>query len=301
MSSQAAAAAAGQQQEEALPEGVLAGKGDLYDGVTVDVAQLPKDAGEFGSMLDTSLQYWEATGRRGIWLKLPITAAHLVPVAVERDFEYHHAEKEYVMLTRWLPDSEDKLPPNASHQVGVGALVVNERREVLVVLEKSGPLRGTGVWKMPTGLVTQGEDITDAAAREVLEETGIHAAPHRVLAMRQAHGFTFSKSDLFFVVALRPEPGQGNPVPQEDEIEEAKWMPLEEYANLDFLRSRTLLRKMTECCVAYADGDYTGWGAEVLDYGPDSRRRVDLFVAGQYGPGAPADAGAGSGSTVPAL
>lgn len=37
------------------------------------------------------------------------------------------------MLTRWLPATENKLPPNASHQVGVGAFVLNERREVLVV------------------------------------------------------------------------------------------------------------------------------------------------------------------------
>lgn len=37
------------------------------------------------------------------------------------------------MLTRWLPPTENKLPPNASHQVGVGAFVMNERREVLVV------------------------------------------------------------------------------------------------------------------------------------------------------------------------
>jgi hypothetical protein len=58
------------------------------------------------------------------------------------------------MLTRWLPeDEENKLPPNASHQCGVGAFVMNERREVLVVQEKNGPLRGKDVWKMPTGLV----------------------------------------------------------------------------------------------------------------------------------------------------
>jgi hypothetical protein len=29
-----------------------------------------------------------------------------------------------------------------------------------------------------------------------------------VLAMRQAHGFAHGKSDFFFVVALKPEPGQ---------------------------------------------------------------------------------------------
>lgn len=41
-------------------------------------------------------------------------------------------------------------------QVGVGAFVLNERREVLVVQEKMGPLRDKGVWKMPTGLVQVG-------------------------------------------------------------------------------------------------------------------------------------------------
>ena len=78
---------------------------------------------------------------------------------------YHHAGswplapplQGYVMLTHWLPEGEEnKLPPNASHQVGVGAFVMNERREVLVVQERSGPLRGKGVWKMPTGLVQVG-------------------------------------------------------------------------------------------------------------------------------------------------
>lgn len=63
------------------------------------------------------------------------------------------APQSYLMLTRWLPDSENKLPPNASHQVGVGAVVINARREVLVVQERHGPLRGKDVWKMPTGLV----------------------------------------------------------------------------------------------------------------------------------------------------
>lgn len=38
-----------------------------------------------------------------------------------------------------------------------------------------GPLRGTGVWKMPTGLLDAGEDIGKGAEREVKEETGVDA------------------------------------------------------------------------------------------------------------------------------
>ncbi len=48
----------------------------------------------------------------------------------------------------------------------MGCFVLNEAGEVLLVQEKSGPLRGLGVWKMVTGLVDAGEDIVEAAARE---------------------------------------------------------------------------------------------------------------------------------------
>ena len=40
------------------------------------------------------------------------------------------------------------------------------------------------------------------------EETGVVAHFAAVLAVRQAHGFAFGKSDLFFCCALVPQPGQ---------------------------------------------------------------------------------------------
>ena len=45
-------------------------------------------------------------------------------------FEFHHAEPGYVMLTQWLSDEESTIPANASHQIGVGALVLNDKDEV---------------------------------------------------------------------------------------------------------------------------------------------------------------------------
>lgn len=53
-----------------------------------------------------------------------------------------------------------------------------------------------------------GEDIVQAAEREVLEETGVRAPFSALLAIRQAHGFAFGKSDMFFCCGLIPEPGQ---------------------------------------------------------------------------------------------
>jgi hypothetical protein len=47
----------------------------------------------------------------------------------------------------------------------------------------------------------------------VLEETGVRARFHGVLAIRQGHNFAFGKSDLFFCCALRAEPGQEHTKP----------------------------------------------------------------------------------------
>ena len=54
---------------------------------------------------------------------------------------------------------------------------------------------------MPTGLLDRGEDVGEAAAREVAEETGVRASFQSVIALRQAHGFLHGNSDLFFCVA----------------------------------------------------------------------------------------------------
>lgn len=53
---------------------------------------------------------------------------------LQAGFGYHHAEPAYLMLTLWLPDGPCTLPLNASHQVGVGAFVLNDKNEVSMLL-----------------------------------------------------------------------------------------------------------------------------------------------------------------------
>jgi ADP-ribose pyrophosphatase YjhB (NUDIX family) len=174
---------------------------DRYDGVIIN--SLPSNDAQFEEMLTYSMGYWKEIKRRGIWLKLPIERASFVPIAAKQGFVFHHAERDYVMMTNWLADGESRLPPNASHQVGVGCVVIHDGK-LLLVQEKNGPLKGSGVWKVPTGLAEVGEDIGQAAEREVFEETGIRAKFEKLLAFRQAHNVLFGKSDLFFLCVLSP-------------------------------------------------------------------------------------------------
>ena len=53
------------------------------------------------------------------------------------------------------------------------------------------------------------------------------AQPEAILAVRQAHGFAFGKSDLFFVVALRASDGQAQLEPQASEVADATWLSLQ--------------------------------------------------------------------------
>jgi ADP-ribose pyrophosphatase YjhB (NUDIX family)/quinol monooxygenase YgiN len=54
---------------------------------------------------------------------------------------------------------------------GVGAIVVDGQRRVLLVKRANPPLAGR--WSLPGGRVELGETLVEAVAREVLEETGL--------------------------------------------------------------------------------------------------------------------------------
>ncbi|KAL5095914.1 hypothetical protein RYX36_000241 [Vicia faba] len=161
------------------------------------------------------------------------------------------------MLVYWIPHTPDSIPANASHRLGVGAFVVNNKREVLVVQETSGRFGGTGVWKMPTGAVNEGEDICDAVIREVKEETGVETEFVEVLAFRQSHKSFFQKSDLFFVCMLQPQ--SFDIQSQASEIEATKWMPVEDYAAQPFVQENELFDFIVKICLSKLNDNYTGF------------------------------------------
>lgn len=244
---------------------LLAGRNDRYSGFIIDPLQLPADPSTFLQRLRHSLSHWKSQGKKGIWLKLMTKDVDFVPLAIKEGFVYHHAEKDYAMLTFWIPKTHSTLPANASHQVGIGAIVINGQKEVLVVQEKSGPTRGSGVWKMPTGVVLQGENVKDGAVREVKEETGVEVEFVELLGIRQAHDVAFGKSDLFFLCLLRPL--SSKITRQESEIAAAQWMPLDEYRSQQFNRASDLLTRIGEIAEASLKKQYEGFSPELLAFG----------------------------------
>lgn len=76
-------------------------------------------------------------------------------MALQNEFQFHHAKPGYVMMYRWLPANEVcNIPPFAHTMIGVGAVVINKAREILVVREKYFVIPH---WKLPGGYVEPGK------------------------------------------------------------------------------------------------------------------------------------------------
>ncbi|CAO2835753.1 unnamed protein product [Amaranthus hypochondriacus] len=241
---------------------------DDHGGVIVDMEE-PMDSKVFLGVLRASMSQWKREGKRGVWIKLPIGLANLVETVVKEGFWYHHAEPNYLMLVYWIPETICTIPINATHRVGVGAIVLTDKKEILVVQENSGRFRGTGIWKIPTGVVDEGEDISVAAVREVKEETGIDAEFVEVVAFRQTHKAFFEKSDLFFLCFLQPSSFK---IQKQDlEIEAAQWMPIRDFAAQPISQRSELFKRIIDLCQAKLDKNYTGFSPVSLSSSFDNK------------------------------
>ncbi|HEV7662260.1 MAG TPA: NUDIX domain-containing protein [Chloroflexota bacterium] len=198
---------------------------DQFGGVIVASDGLPADPATFQAALQESLSAWRGEGKKLVWLDLPLDRAALVPVAAEAGFFFHHANEGDVMMVCRLVDSAF-VPTHATHYIGVGGVVINDRQELLVVCERH---RRTSqpYYKLPGGALQPGEHLVDAVLREVLEETGVQARFEGLVCFRHWHGYRYGKSDIYFVCRLSPL--SEDVTMQAEEIEECFWMPVPEY------------------------------------------------------------------------
>jgi 8-oxo-dGTP pyrophosphatase MutT (NUDIX family) len=245
----------------------LKGKSDPFGGVTVDIAEYESMTSEvFSGALGDSLIEWRGSGKRGIWLRFPLSAANLIPEAVKHGFKNHHAMPDYTMMTSWLDESmPSMLPLYPHHQIGVGGMLINGEGKVLCIQEKRGVTAGMkGFWKLPGGLVDPGEDISTAAAREVMEETGVKAQFVSIAGFRETHAGPFGTTDLYCICCMKLsdeyEGAIPEPSPQEEEIAATAWIDLDVFLGNKFYKRGlygALLRTSAETAKDVMAGEET--------------------------------------------
>ncbi len=112
-------------------------------------------------------------------------------------------------------------------------MVLNTRRELLVVNELHRRDLSRPYYKLPGGALQPGEHLVNAVTREVLEETGVRARFESLVCFRHWHGYRWKKSDIYFICRLSPLSEEITI--QADEIEESKWMPVDEYLASEYV------------------------------------------------------------------
>lgn len=223
-----------------------------YNSVEIDVSTLYiADSSEFGTRLFLTMMDMKKKGKGAMYLKIDMIHSHLIPIAATFDFLYHRAEGQEAYLLKWLPDSPCKVPPTATHHCGVGALIVRGD-EMLVVKEKS---KLTG-WKLPGGYVDRGENFGVAAAREVMEETGIDCEMESIVRLRHSHEVQFDYfSDVYVICRMRYT---GGAIKIDDEIQDCRWMKVAEFLEKNTHPMHKEIMEAVHDDKAVFDG--LGWG-----------------------------------------
>ena len=251
-----------------------------FGGVLPDPKALPADRAAFKPQLDQALASWGGEGHKVVWLEVPIDKAELIAVAVDAGFEFHHADTTYLMLTHRLVEKAF-IPPHATHYIGAGGVVINSRRQLLVVSEQyHRAAKRPPRYKLPGGALHPGEHLAAAVVREVFEETGIEAVFDAVVCLRHWHGYRFGKSDIYFVCRLHPK-SEAITI-QEEEIAECRWMPVEDYLSAENVSTfnKSIVRAAIESSGVSL--------AEMADYGDPSRYEFFFPTRLQADPGEPA-------------
>ncbi len=110
--------------------------------------------------------------------------------------------------------------------MGVGCVVV---RDGALLMVRRGKEPAKGLWSLPGGRLEHGESLAEAAAREVLEETGLKVKVSDLLGVYEVLGDTHYVVLDYIGEAVG---GAAGPTAGEDAAV-ARWVPLEEVSTLD--------------------------------------------------------------------
>src|SRR5205085_5179412 len=106
----------------------------------------------------------------------------------------HELEAE-MLLEEWMNIVGDGVAGYVTPKTAVGAVVGNDRGEILLVQRAD-----SGIWLYPTGWADIGYSASEVAVKEVLEETGVEVEPVRLIALFDALRLGFNWTPLYSLV-----------------------------------------------------------------------------------------------------
>lgn len=110
------------------------------------------------------------------------------------------------------------------HRGSAVMMAVDEKNRVMLVRQYRLPA-GQLLWELPAGKIDEGENALQAAKRELVEETGLHAKKWKKLVLfYPSPGYVEETMTIFLATELK----QGEARPMEDERIETRWFARKE-------------------------------------------------------------------------
>ncbi len=204
---------------------MLQTKEDLYNGLIIETESIDSSVSAFKQSLQDLLASVTKKKIALLWLDLSSTQAQHIAIALEMGFEFHNCESKRVTLAYQVTkDAYIPVPP--THTIGVGAVVINEKNELLMVRDRIHTSRS--IYKLPGGMLEHAQSLEEGVVREVWEETGIKAKLIKMVSVLNSHPYRFNKSNMYIVFQLEALSFEINVI-DTHEIEKALWMPLDEF------------------------------------------------------------------------
>lgn len=112
-------------------------------------------------------------------------------------------------VQEWMDNIGEGIPGYVTPKVAVGAIVGNDRREILLVQRPH-----SGIWLYPTGWADVGYSAAEVVVKEVREETGIDVEPVQILGVVDGMRMGFTKFGMYLLLfhcravggVLKPHP-----------------------------------------------------------------------------------------------
>jgi 8-oxo-dGTP diphosphatase len=115
--------------------------------------------------------------------------------------------------------------------LGIGALIFNGARQILLVERGREPLKG--MWSLPGGVLETGETLIEGIIREVLEETGLVIEPVQVVEiferiMRDDQG----KPEYHYVLIDYICTVAGGELAAADDVSDVRWVSKQDLSSI---------------------------------------------------------------------
>jgi 8-oxo-dGTP diphosphatase len=120
----------------------------------------------------------------------------------------------------------------------VGALIIRNG-EVLLVKRRYEPYKGK--WVIPSGFIEHGEDIREAAVREIAEETGLHVELTGLHAAESCFDDPRGNTILVLFTGIII----GGSLDAGDDAEDVAFFPIDRLPEIAFEAHRTILARLS--------------------------------------------------------